>query len=499
MFRQLFAAVVVLMLARSAGAQVVRWYLVELFGAPAGTMKIAETEKDGLITSTTDMSFEINRGAVAIKISMGSEFIETKEGKPVSMKSTQNLGLKPVTQLYTFNDDGITLVSTQGNQTSESKLKTPEGEWMPPAAADRYSVQRFKSGAKEIAVKTVDPSTGLSIVTTTRKVGEKAVIKALGRDMNVTKCTSTISSTKGVVSTEYLDDEGALVRNETQMGGIQMVMNICTPQEAAKARKDGGGAQIPDAFTGTFIKPQGEIHDPRNLRKAVYTLSVADGELETLDDTGTQRFERTSPRTGQLTVIADSFTPAPEKDRAHPGFLASTSMCNLGDEAVKTAAAKAIKGVAADAGALEKAEACRRFVYKFISKKSLGVGFATATEICSTKEGDCSEHGVLLCALLRANGIPARVASGLIYADSFAGAEKIFGYHMWAQALIEIDGKDRWVDLDATLPTVSYDATHICLGTSELAEGDMASSMSSVASNMGRLQIKVVEPSAAKP
>jgi len=133
-------------------------------------------------------------------------------------------------------------------------------------------------------------------------------------------------------------------------------------------------------------------------------------------------------------------------------------------------------------------------VYGFIKKKSLGVGFASATETARSREGDCSEHGVLLCALLRANGIRARVATGLIYADSFAGSQNIFGYHMWAQALITADGKSRWVDLDATLPMgITYDATHICMGTSDLADGDQTQSMMSVATSMGRVKIQVGE------
>ena len=86
-------------------------------------------------------------------------------------------------------------------------------------------------------------------------------------------------------------------------------------------------------------------------------------------------------------------------------------------------------------------------------------------------EGDCTEHATLLCAMLRADGIPARVGSGLIYADRFAGEEEIFGYHMWTQALLEIDGQERWVDLDPTLPSRAFDATHIAVATSSLAAG----------------------------
>ena len=90
--------------------------------------------------------------------------------------------------------------------------------------------------------------------------------------------------------------------------------------------------------------------------------------------------------------------------------------------------------------------------------------------------------------MLRAEEIPARVASGLVYADRFAGREDIFGWHMWTQALI--DGK--WVDFDATLDR-RYDAAHILTGTASLGQGSMGSEMNSMMLLLGNLQVEVVE------
>ena len=88
--------------------------------------------------------------------------------------------------------------------------------------------------------------------------------------------------------------------------------------------------------------------------------------------------------------------------------------------------------------------------------------------------------------MLRADGIAARVASGLVYADQFAGSDDIFGWHMWTQALI--DG--HWVDYDATLPT-RYHAGHVLTGTSSLADGQGATEMASMIMLMGNLEIDV--------
>ncbi len=109
-----------------------------------------------------------------------------------------------------------------------------------------------------------------------------------------------------------------------------------------------------------------------------------------------------------------------------------------------------------------------------------------------TREGDCSEHAVLLAAMLRADGIPSRVASGLLFADAFAGQQEIFGYHMWAQALLEVDGRLVWVDLDGTLPPAhKTDATHITLAVSDMADNEVGGGMITMVSLLGRLRITV--------
>ncbi len=95
---------------------------------------------------------------------------------------------------------------------------------------------------------------------------------------------------------------------------------------------------------------------------------------------------------------------------------------------------------------------------------------------------------MLLCAMLRADEIPARVAVGLVYADSFLGHEAIFGWHMWTQALI--DG--RWVDLDATLRG-RYHAAHVLTAVSSLDEGGIDAALASTLMLMGNLQIDVVD------
>src|SRR5690606_22722165 len=135
-----------------------------------------------------------------------------------------------------------------------------------------------------------------------------------------------------------------------------------------------------------------------------------------------------------LTIDIENNLPASEAERNDEAYLEASMMVSADDAMVKKLSQRAID----EAGVVEsdpaaQAEAMRSFVHKYISKKGMQTAFASAAETARTRQGDCSEHGVLLCAMLRAQGIPARVATGLVYADAFAGHEGIFGWHMWTQ------------------------------------------------------------------
>jgi hypothetical protein len=91
------------------------------------------------------------------------------------------------------------------------------------------------------------------------------------------------------------------------------------------------------------------------------------------------------------------------------------------------------------------------------------LGYSTAVEALEHRSGDCSEFAVLLAALARAEGLPARMVSGLAYSDRFSGKKDVFSQHAWVQVW---DGR-RWVSYDAALE--GFDATHIAIA---IGDGD---------------------------
>ncbi len=463
-----------------------RWYALELQGQRAGWMHAQTTQcESGLITSRTEIEIRVGRADMFVTVAVNTEFVESKSGEPVSMMSMQKLGQIPVTTHWFFRGDSVIEEVHQGDEVKRRGRALPEGEWLTPAAASRYVDEQLDAGATEIVYSSIDPSAGLQVIENKGVVKGPTTVEAYGKSVPATEWVVTQSVMPGVAMHGWVDDDGQPVRAEMNLGGIKMTI-LASEKEAATSNLTAA-----EMLVESFVTPDRPIDSPRRVKRAAYVVSLSEGDLPDLPSTGSQRVERIDSRSARVTIVTDSFQFCPADAAQAAECLASSTMINGEDSEIVAFVERVLEGNRRTSRA-STAEALRQAVYAHVEKKNLGVGFATASEVCRTRQGDCTEHAVLLAAALRAAGIPARVASGVIYADAFAGREKIFGYHMWTQALLDVNGKARWVDLDATLKgDTAYDATHITLGVSPLGETDTINSMATLAPILGRLQIKV--------
>jgi len=83
----------------------------------------------------------------------------------------------------------------------------------------------------------------------------------------------------------------------------------------------------------------------------------------------------------------------------------------------------------------------------------------SALETLHRGDGACGSQSMLLAALCRASGIPARVVWGCVYTPEYGGS---FGHHGWNEVYV---GEAGWVPVDATMHESDYvDSGHIRLG-----------------------------------
>lgn len=480
--------------AHAAFAQVVappdfeRWFAVELRGEKAGhAMSSQVTSEDGTITTTNFTKFSIARGGMSVEMTMREVFVENGAGELVSAEFEQNLSTgTSVTSKYVWRDGGIFKEVVHAGEPSLGRIPPIEMDYLTPVETREHVVAQIDAGKTEIKYVTLDLMSGLKPMQTVVTVEGPATVDAYGRESVALKTTAVSSNMPGIRVTRLLDEQGLALYEELKLGAIPMRMVAMTKDEALKASE---GAD-PELFTPTLVKVDPPIEAPRTVTGASYVLDVSEGTLPDMLDGGAFSFERLSPTSGRVLVDLSSPRQAANEDVSDPRFTRATTYANSEDVLLIRMAEAALKGTPPDRTA--RAQKLREFVYKFVTSKNLGTGFATASEVCRTAEGDCTEHAVLLAALLRVERIPSRVVSGLIYADAFAGQESVFGYHMWTQALLIVDGKPTWVDLDAVLPAgLTMDAAHIAVQTYDLSEEGFIASMTPVVSLLGTLSVEV--------
>jgi len=108
--------------------------------------------------------------------------------------------------------------------------------------------------------------------------------------------------------------------------------------------------------------------------------------------------------------------------------------------------APALRAVADSIRAATRAEgwvlarAIAAWVDGHITKKGMEQGYASALDVYRSRAGDCTEHSLLMVAVLRAARIPARPVVGLVYSEQ----EHAFVGHMWVEAYL-----GEWRTLDA--------------------------------------------------
>ncbi len=210
---------------------------------------------------------------------------------------------------------------------------------------------------------------------------------------------------------------------------------------------------VPSPFVVSETAKRGHIR---------YRFAYRNGLAFDLPRTGEQRV--TTDGTGATVDICGACGPSLTDDTAaRDDALRATPWLQADAPALRRIADPVARMRISDA---KKMERLGRIARKRLEKIDY-VGHYSALDALKRGAGDCTEDAVLLAALARAAGIPARVANGLVYSRArFHGTHNAFMPHSWVIAWA--DG--RWQSFHMTMG--SFDATHIAL---TLGDGDARS------------------------
>lgn len=253
-------------------------------------------------------------------------------------------------------------------------------------------------------------------------------------------------------STSWVRRDGTLRRSLLPIMGLELTMTACD------RACDQDALEETDVLAATLTRAPRpltlpERHQPLEL--LLEAKGAATDALGTLGEVPGQQI-RPDGDSGRYRLRID---PTGDTGTAPgPDDLRATRWLQSDDPAIQRFARESSAGKQNAAGIMLALE---RAVRVHISNKSLRVGYASASETLHSREGDCTEHALLLAALARASGIPARVATGLVYTDRYAGQRDVFIPHAWVQAWV--DG--RWRGYDAALNGI--DSGHLAIGVGD--------------------------------
>lgn len=337
--------------------------------------------------------------------------------------------------LFEFNVYGTirdkTLIAYIDGQKTEIPLK--ETIYMSTGFLDAVIEEGFKPGETK-TIHIFDPSTmGQRPVKITDK-GE-TTIKIMGKRISATKFTIDLLGAK---QTAWVDKNGEIVREEGFMGISLEKVSRYEALDKIPGKPDEDITKSVSIASNKKIENSEALSSLR-LMLSDYgdTITITGGRQIFIDDI--------------LTITKEAIPEGPyEIPPKVSTFLAPTTFIQSESTVIKELVRTIVKPTDSP---YEKMTKLIGWVDKNIKKRPV-LSMPSAIEILKNKMGDCNEHAVLLCALARAAGIPAKIESGLVY------MKDRFYYHAWNLVYL-----GDWVTCDATMSQIPADVTHIRLIT----------------------------------
>ncbi|MGE0192735.1 MAG: transglutaminase family protein [Planctomycetota bacterium] len=471
------------------------WSRMHINGAPAGWVHGVTKQVPGdtpkVVTSSTS-EMKMTRMGTTIEISSSSTSEETVDGKLLRIESRSKQSATVTEATYVFREGKLQITTNQmGMQRTVEQEVSPD--LVGPAYIERETLSLLDTSGKSKSFKTYMADFQSVVTVTLTSGGREEITLHDGSTVQATR-VETEMKTAGDMALPFkpvawINADGEAVKSRIDIAGMTIETYLVGSEAEAK-RADApttGPTSAPDVFEATLLREDDPIPTPRRLEAAWIRIGKKseDARLPSLDGPG---FTVSTEPDGSILVHAVRRVPPADKQGTHPLALAPAELIDaLAASSMIQSDAEEIVAIAKrEAGegttAWEAAVRLESWVYAHIKKKSMGVGFASALEVCRSGEGDCTEHAVLLAALCRAAGIPARVVMGIEY---LAG---IWGGHAWNE--VWIDGA--WFQLDATNALGFVDPLHLPFANLVMKEGG-ASEMTQMIGTLGTITVDIVE------
>ena len=430
------------------------------------------------IQSETSTHLSILRFGQPTRMSTTVRTLESANGDLLSFELESTNGKKKSRTVGQRERTHMRIETTLSGRTDRRYVEWRDGI-KSPTYQDRL-LRTFPMKPGEIRrYKTYDAQLGRLIEIRLAAENKRAVKLKSGRVKRLlrVRVTQSISPTEIVYS--YLDDKGRPVLSESDFAGQKMVQYIVDKADALKSIQ---GKEL-DLGLKTIVRTKSlRYADERD--RIVYRIQMnRDDPAKHLATNDRQQVKRINANTIELTVSRSQLPKGRTVYvRSDQKYLLASKTLDASDHRVRQHAQRA---AGFQTKPVEIAIRMERYVNKRLTNKNFSTALGTASEVARNMSGDCTEHAVLLAAMLRVRRVPSRIAIGLVYDTRASG----FVPHMWTEARLG----EKWYPLDATRGKGMIGPGHIKLADASFSDksDDPITSFLPLMNVLGRWRIEI--------
>ena len=464
------------------------WDVMFVQGSRVGhthtTIKPFDESGRELVKLLTESQLTIVRYGQKIEQAFELTSIETPAGELVSFTTRTAFGPTPMDTSGRVNQKSgkLEMSTTVGDREVKSSLPWPAG------------CRGFFGSEQSLRERPMQAGERRSFPAVVPIINQIATIEMVGRGKQPTELLDGKKHELLRIDTVTLLPDGNEIVMTMWTDAIGETLKTSSPAMQQETFRTTKALALSKTAPGKFdlgldsmVRIEPPLKNPHGTKKVRYRLELDGGDpAKVFAPCPSQSVKSLSDHAAEVTVFAinpeslPDGTPKPAKPT--DGDLKPNALVESDDPRIIELAQAASAGLSGD---WELAKALEKYVHLNVKNKNFSQAFASAAEVAKSREGDCTEHAVFLAALLRARGIPARVAIGLVYVET----SQAFGYHMWTEAWVN----GHWIPLDATLGRGGIGGAHLKLLDTNLEGANAYSSFLPVAQVLGRLKIKVLD------
>ncbi len=456
------------------------WYNLTLMGMKMGYIHVyidkTGYEDEEMIRTKIDSVMQFKGLGKQMKVATNRiEYSDLNYMPRYFVSSSDESGLKLVQGII---KDGVVYITTKLNgQTTETEVTLPPDTISDAVAVDNLISKNLMNIGQKLNYHTFNFDIQKPIKTELSVVGNESITYE-SKKIQVYVLQQKMDLMGGFTTRLWVDSEGITYKSSTEMMG-QTLVAIKTDRNSAL-----GEVEEVDITLNTRIIPTGK-RPKVGASQFDANLQLSSGNLnDTIMNNNNQKLMLKSEQSGTLSVkkahVEENNCPKlPIQNPELKKYFKSTIYVEAEHPDIK---AKAVEILDGEDNSWRAAKKLCKWVYKSINEKGLSGGYSSSLTTLQTRSGDCTEHTVLLIALARSVGIPARICSGLVY------SKNAFYYHFWPEVYV-----GKWVQMDPTFGQVIADANHIQLGGGTLESGTMVEYTEGVFRTLNQLEINIVD------